>query len=298
MGSTNPQKNFDWGQFFPPKPEFTDADLPSDLSGKIYIVTGANTGMGKELSRVLYARDAKVYVACRSRDRATQAIADIQKQEPASQGQLVFLPLDLADLDSVRAAGKEFLAKEQQLHVLFNNAAVMTGAQEPPPKTKQGLELGLGVNCVGTFLFTRLVTPRLVATARTEAVPSTVRVVWTASFAVEQYAPRGRGIDMSNLDYSTPMDGLARYGLSKAGDWLLAVEYAKRYKADGVVSVAMNPGNLRTEIARDQGLLLKIVEKTLAYPLINGVYTLLFSGFSKDVTLAGDWTKNWSKSRP
>lgn len=290
----DPKKNFSWHQFFPPKPKYTDQDVPSDLHSKVYVVTGANSGMGKELARVLYSKNARVYVACRSPEKGAEAISDIEKATPASRGKLVLLTLDLADLTSVQAAAKEFLSMESKLHVLFNNAGVMVGPMEPPPKTAQGIELSLGVNCVGTFLFTRLLTPALITAAKSEPADS-VRVVWLSSFGLEQFAPSGRGIDIDNLDYHEPKPHIERYGASKAGDWLLGVEFARRHKADGIVSAAINPGNIRTALARDQGAVLKLVANAVVYPVINGVYTQLFAGFSPDVPKA-DWTKKWSKS--
>lgn len=284
-----------WTQFFPPKPKFTDKDVPADLQGKVYVVTGANSGMGKGVAGILYAKHAKVYVACRSAEKATKAIADIKKTAPKSKGELVFLSVDFADLTKVKAAAQSFLAQESKLHVLFNNAGVMVGPADPPLKTVQGYELALGVNCVGTFLFTELLTPTLIATAKSEPA-DTVRVVWLSSFGLGQYAPEDRGIDMDNLDYHVPKPHVDRYGISKCGDWLLAVEYARRHKADGIVSVPINPGNVRTELARDQTLALKIIAHAVVYPIINGVYTQLFAAFSPDVTIEkADWTKDWGK---
>lgn len=282
-------------QFFPPKPLFTTENIPDDLQDKVYIVTGANSGLGLELARILYAKNAKIYIACRSEEKATQAILSIKEAAPNSTGELVFLSLDLADLAKVRDATRAFLTQESKLHVLFNNAGVMVGPAEPPLKTVQGHELALGVNCIGTFLFTKLLTPNLIATAASES-PNTVRVVWLSSYGLTQFAPQDRGIDIDNLDYHTPKSHVERYGLSKCGDWLLGVGYARRYKADGIVSVPINPGNARTQLARHQGLALKIVAHALVYPIINGVYTQLFAAFSPEITIEkADWTKDWSK---
>jgi NAD(P)-dependent dehydrogenase (short-subunit alcohol dehydrogenase family) len=284
-----------WSQFFPPNPEFTDKDVPANLEGKVYVVTGANSGMGEELAKVLYAKNAKVYAACRSEDKGRQAIEGIKKAVPTSKGELIFLSLDLADLNKVKAAAQSFLAQETKLHVLFNNAGVMVGPANPPLKTAQGYELALGVNCVGTFLFTKLLTPTLIATAREEPANS-VRVVWLSSFGLGQYAPEERGIDLDNLDYHIPKPHVDRYGISKCGDWLLGVEFARRHKADGIVSVPINPGNVRTQLARDQSIALKVVAHAIVHPIIKGVYTQLFAGFSPDVTIEkADWTKDWSK---
>lgn len=259
-------------------------------------MTGANSGIGKETARILYSKNAKVYCAARSKEKALDAIDSIKAAHPDSHGELVFLPLDLADLTTIRHSVDEFLAKEAKLHVLFNNAGVMN----PPngSKTAQGYELQLGVNNLGTFLLTKLLTPTLVRTARAEPdAPSSVRVVWVSSSAAEALqAPRG-GVDLSNLDYHVDKSPLDKYCISKAGNYLQAAEFARRHSGsggdgDGVVSVPLNPGNLdsdlwRTQTPRAQAFLRRFV----LYPPVLGAYTLLFAAFSPEVTVerSGEW---------
>ncbi|KAI1073516.1 putative estradiol 17 beta-dehydrogenase [Whalleya microplaca] len=279
-----------WTHFFPPKPTFSEHDVP-DLEGKVYIVTGSNTGIGKEVARLLYTKNAKVYVAARSETKAQKAIQDIKESSPSSKGSLVFLHLDLSDLPNVKAAAESFLAQEQRLHTLFNNAGVMVSPVEPPLKTSQGYELALGVNCVGTFLLTKLLTPTLVATAKA-SLPNTVRIVWPSSFALELRGHEGVGLSTDNLDYHIPIVATERYGLSKAGVWALGVEYARHHKADGIISVPINPGNIETELARDQAFMIKLIAKLVCYPVARGACTVLYAAFSPEVT-AADWTKTW-----
>ena len=278
-----------WTSFYPPKPHFTENNVPN-LQGKVYIVSGSNTGIGKEVAQILYAKNAKVYVAARSEEKANKAIADIKKAAPVSKGTLVFLHLDLSDLNHVKKAARNFLARERNLHVLFNNAGLTPAPVEPPPKTAQGYELALGVNCIGTFLFTRLLTPVLVATAKLEPT-ATVRVVWLSSFALELFAHKDVGISLENLDYHIPKPATERYGISKSGVWALGVEFARRHKADSIVSVPINPGNLSSELARDQGPVLKTVARLVGYPPLLGAYTELFAGLSPQVTMekSGGW---------
>lgn len=183
--------------------------------------------------KILYSKNAKVYIAARNEEKANTAIADIQSHAPNSKGALVFLKLDLDDLTTIKKSAEEFLSKEDKLDVLFNNAGVMTPPQGS--KTRQGYELQLGTNNVAPFLFTKLLTPILVRTAKT-ALPSSVRVVWVSSSMAELASVHG-GVDMDNLDYKSDQSKHDKYGISKAGNVLHAMEYAKRYKADGVVSV-------------------------------------------------------------
>ncbi|KAI8631156.1 hypothetical protein F5Y19DRAFT_473555 [Xylariaceae sp. FL1651] len=275
-------------QIYPPKPGFTEKDLPQ-LHGKVYLITGANTGLGKELARMLYSKNAKVYIAARSEAKGLQAIEAIKEAEPNSSGELAFIRLDLADLRTVKASAQEFLKRETKLHVLFNNAGVMkpaTGA-----KSAQGYELQLGVNNVGTFMFTKLLTPVLAATAKTEAA-GTVRVVWVSSSAGEApLAPKG-GVPMDNLDYHNDMGWFPKYCISKAGNFLQGAEYARRYKADGILSISLNPGNLDSELWRNQPYVVaKFLKWFVLYAPINGAYTELFAGLSPEVTMekSGGW---------
>ncbi|KAH8167400.1 hypothetical protein CIB48_g828 [Xylaria polymorpha] len=282
-GDSGPSLWDQLSQVFPPKPGFTERDLPQ-LHEKVYLITGANTGLGKELGRMLYSKHAKVYIAARSEARANAAIDDIKKAEPASQGELVFIKLDLADLSTIKASAQNFLQREKKLHVLFNNAGVM----KPDPahsKTAQGYELQLGVNNVGTFMLTKLLTPILVATAKTEA-PGAVRVVWVGSSAGEAPpAPKG-GVPLDNLDYHNDLGWFPKYCISKAGNYLQGAEFARRYQGDGILSITLNPGNLDSDLWRNQSYIMgKILKWFVLHPLINGAYTELFAGLSPEVTM-------------
>lgn len=282
-----------WWQLFPPQPEFTESDLP-DLAGKVYIVTGANSGLGKELSGILYSKNAKVYVAARSEAKAQVAIDSIKAAHPQSKGVLVYLHLDLADLSAIKSSVDEFLLRETRLDVLFNNAGVLAPADGP--KTAQGYELNLGTNTVGTFLFTKLLLPTLLKTAQISPKDS-VRIIWVSSIAVN-LSPED-GLDIENLDYHEDQSAVTRYAISKVGNYLHSVELARRHGAesDGIVSVALNPGNLNTELTRNRSWLeTKLLRTFILYPPIYGAYTELFAGFSAELTAETVRHKNWSKS--
>ncbi|KAJ3505912.1 hypothetical protein NM208_g16140 [Fusarium decemcellulare] len=120
-----------WTQLRPTEPEFTEKDLPNlagkpttSFIGQIYIVTGGNSGIGKELARMLYSRNGTIYVGARSEEKAKRAIDDIRRAEPSSTGALVFLHLDLADLRSIKNSVESFTLRENRLDVLFNNAGI------------------------------------------------------------------------------------------------------------------------------------------------------------------------------
>jgi retinol dehydrogenase 12 len=236
---------------------------------------------------MLYAKDAKVYIAARSQAKADDAIRDIKASVPKSKGILKFLKLDLADLSTIRSTVEAFLAKESRLHVLFNNAGLQSTS---PNKTVQGHEIQMGVNCIGTFLFTKLLTPTLAATAKEEPAGS-VRVVWVSSSGTEIGGEKNVGVPMDNLDYHVPKGEMYKYGISKTGNYLQGVEYAKRHRADGIVSVPLNPGNLRSELYRDQPRVFKLATELLMHPPAMGANTELFAGFSPELSLenSGAW---------
>lgn len=267
-------------QMFPPTPAFTEANLPSgSLKDKVYIVTGASAGVGKELARLLYSLDGTVYLAARSAERANAVISWIRETHPGSKGQLSFLYVELADLETIAPAAKEFLSKESRLDVLFNNAGVMVPPQGST--TKQGYELQLGTNCLGHYALTKLLTPLLVQTAQTSSSAGSVRVVWVSSSAV-MGAPTG-GVDMANLAYTTDKFAFQKYAVSKAGNVLHALQFRKLYEKEGVVSVSLNPGNLTSDLTRHAGWLGAVISTLMTYPAVNGAYTEFFAGLAPEI---------------
>lgn len=216
---------------FPAGAPLTEKNLPNQ-SGKVFIVTGGSGGIGKELIDILYQSNAKVYVAARSKTKAEEVIAEVTKEHPASKGALIFLPLQLDDLTTIKASAEEFLSKENRLDVLFNNAGVMV----PPhgSKTKQGYELQIGVNNLAHFLFTQFLLPVLQTTAKI-APKNTVRVIWVSSSAADgaPFPP----VDFDNMDYKNDEGIWSKYGRSKAMSVIHSAEFARIYKDTGIISI-------------------------------------------------------------
>ncbi|NTF91611.1 SDR family NAD(P)-dependent oxidoreductase [Agrobacterium rhizogenes] len=213
---------------------FTTADVP-DQSGRCFIVTGANTGIGFEVARALAARGARVLLACRDEAKAKDAMSLIYQKTSAAE--LAFLPLDLADLASVRQAG-ELAAKEPRVDVLINNA----GVQGPALKhTAQGFEQTFGVNHLGCFAFSALMLPKLMETPGS-------RIVVTSS---GQH--KGATIEWDDLDAQKGYKWLPRYGASKLANLLFVFELDRRLRAAGapVTAVACHPGLVGTNLARN-----------------------------------------------
>lgn len=248
-----------------------------------HVQTGGYAGVGLELSRILYQRNGTVYIAGRSEAKGAAAISSIKSKCPSSDGRLEFLHLDLADLATIKASAEAFLARERRLDVLTNNAGVMV----PPSgsRTAQGHELQIGTNCLGPYLFTRLLLPVLQRTAAA-APPGSVRVTWAASLATEVSTAGGASFDEKGepVVHGTKM---ANYAQSKAGNVLLAHEFLQRYGGGGgghagIVSNAWNPGNLVSELQRHQSWYEAVFVNWLRYPSVLGAYTELFAGWADE----------------
>ncbi len=201
------------------------------------------------------------------------------------------MKLDLSDLATIKASADFFLSKEAKLHVLFNNAGVLAIGADGPHTSAQGHEIHLGVNVLGTFLLSKLLSPILVSTAKTEPVGS-IRVIWVSSSGTEIVGDKSVSLSIDDLEAHAKKPAMNRYALSKAGNWLHGVEYAKRFKPDSVVSIALNPGNLDSEIYKQHpDFTQRIMRLLVLYPSTYGGYTLLYAGISNEITLekTGSW---------
>ena len=211
------------------------ADLVADLTGKTFLVTGANTGIGKETVRALAGRGARVVIAGRSEERTRAAISEITRE--TGNGDLDFLPLDLGDLASVRAAAETFLASGERLDVLVNNA----GLAGRRGMTASGFELAFGTNHVGPFLLTELLRDRIVETG-----PG--RIVNVASTG--HY--RARGIDWDAVRRpSVTRTAFDEYCVSKLANVLHARELGRRLEGTGVTTYSLHPGAIASDVWRE-----------------------------------------------
>lgn len=205
----------------------------SSLRGKTVVITGGNTGIGKMTALDLARRKARVILACRSRARGEAAVYDIRRE--SGNNEVLFMSLDLASLDSVRAFAETFLRSEPRLDILINNAGVGAGGRK-----KDGFNLVFRVNHLGHFLLTHLLLERLKLSA-----PS--RVVIVASSAHQS----GK-IDFENLH--KPVEGVLQnfqaYCNSKLANILYARELANKLEGTDVTCYAVHPGIVNTELFR------------------------------------------------
>ncbi len=215
---------------------FITEDVP-DQSGKCFIVTGANAGIGFEICRILAARGARVLLACRERTKAEDAMAQIRLTVPGAN--LTFLPLDQSDLESVRTAA-QLAAREPRIDALINNAGVMT---PPLMRTAQGFELQFGVNHLGTYALSSLLLPKLSETRGS-------RIVVTSSVA-----HKGARIDWDDINATEGYARMERYSASKLANALFFFELDRRLRAAGspVTAVGCHPGMAKTSLGRHMG---------------------------------------------
>ena len=203
-------------------------------SGRTFLVTGGNTGIGLATATELARRGGKVYVACRSEAKGSHAVASIVAA--TGNADVVYLPLDLADLGSVRACADAFLATGEPLDVLINNA----GVAGHRGLTGDGFELTFGVNHLGHFALTMALLDRLA-----ESGPA--RVVCVSSDAHYQ----AKGIDFTALRRRTRgITGLQAYAVSKLCNVLFAQELARRAENRGITTYALHPGVVASDIWR------------------------------------------------
>ena len=206
----------------------------SDLLGKTILITGANTGIGRATALALGARGATLFLAGRSGEKTRPVVDEII----AAGGQATYMPLDLGDLDSVKACAERFLSDpDRPLHVLINNA----GLAGSTGLTQQGFELTFGVNHLGHFLLTELLLDRLRASAP-------ARIVNVASMAHYKSPP----LDLEALQTSARTHQvMTRYRVSKLCNVLHAKDLASRLEGAGVTTYSLHPGVVASDVWRN-----------------------------------------------
>ena len=214
--------------------KWTTADIP-DQSGRLAIVTGANSGLGLVTARELARAGAQVVMTARSEDKGREALRAVEVRAPGAQLELELL--DLANLDSVRAFAERVRERHPEVDLLINNAGVMA---TPRRETTDGFELQFGTNHLGHFALTGLLLATL--EGRDDA-----RVVTLSSGA-----HRGGRIAFDNLRGERRYFRWTAYSQSKLANLLFALELDRRLRAAGstVKSLAAHPGwsatNLQT----------------------------------------------------
>jgi len=217
-----------------------------DLTGKTAIVTGANNGIGKDTALELARNGASVIIASRDPTKGTKAAADIAETVGAKDGQVKYMHLDLASLKSVQEFARAWMKTDDHINMLILNAGVMKSYVADAGalwynQTEDGFEEMIGVNHVAHYLLTRLLEPRLKASAP-------ARVVSVASMAEWFSYPEGMRYDAwrSKANYD---DGRS-YGMSKLANIMFIAELAERLQGSGVTAYSVHPGIIGTGLQK------------------------------------------------
>ncbi|CAG2104906.1 unnamed protein product [Medioppia subpectinata] len=205
-----------------------------NLNGQVVVVTGANTGIGKETAYQLTLRDAKVYILCRDQKKGKAAVKDIQSLNPKANIKL--LSLDLSSLTSVRKCVEELSGLETKVDILINNAGVMAC---PEWQTEDGFEMQFGTNHLGHFLFTLHLIPLL------KKAPAG-RIVNVSSTGHQFGEINLQNINLRNGAYHN----FFAYGQSKLANVLFSRELAKRLRHSNINTYSLNPGAIDTDLQR------------------------------------------------
>ena len=208
-----------------------------DLNGRIIVITGATSGIGKHTALQLLRQGATVIMACRN---AAKAHAMLAKHAMNMAGRAEVMQCDVASLTSVRAFAKELAEKFADLHVLINNAGCMNC---PYQRTAEGFELQIGTNYLGPFLLTALCLPLLEASGQG-------RVVNVASANHDVFAGKRGHVELDDLHFEKERkyNGWAAYAQSKLCQVLHARELARRHPS--ILSVALHPGSVCSDVTR------------------------------------------------
>ncbi len=209
--------------------------MTASMQGKTVLITGANSGIGKETAVDLARAGATLVFTSRDPQKGEQAAADIRERSGAD---VTLMPLDLASLPSVRSFAADLLQRYDQLHVLINNAGLVLSERS---ETEQGFETTFGVNHLGHFLLTQLLLDRIKASAP-------ARIVNVASRA-HRFARNG--LDFDDLHLTKGYGGMKAYSRSKLANIYFTRELARRLQGAGVTVNAVHPGGVNTGFARD-----------------------------------------------
>ena len=242
----------------------------ANLEGKTAIVTGANSGIGKETALDLAKRNARVIVACRSKDRGQRAVADIR--ERSGNTNVHFRQLDLASLSSVREFAAGVLSDEPKLDILINNAAVFL---VPYSKTIDGVETHFGVNYLGHYLLTNLLIDRLRQAPR-------ARIINVAADIPLIVGKLTGGIDFDDINGERSYNRIKAYTQSKYAVLLNSAHLAQQLRDSSVTVSTVHPGVVRNEFGRNTSYFVGYIQ------VCNGVHILtvsrIRSSFNKPFT--------------
>jgi NAD(P)-dependent dehydrogenase (short-subunit alcohol dehydrogenase family) len=220
------------------------ADIP-DQTGRVAVITGANTGLGYETATALAAHGANVVLAVRNLDKGKDAALLIGRRYPSSS--VALQELDLTSLESVRAAAAQLRSDHDRIDLLINNAGVMFTSEST---TKDGFELQFGTNHLGHFALTGLLLDRLLGAPGSRVV------------AVSSTAHRSGRIRFDDLQWRRGYSAVGAYAQSKLANLLFTYELQRRLADTKTIAVAAHPGVSKTELDRNTSAWRRLLTNT------------------------------------
>jgi len=260
--------------------------MADTMNGRTVLITGGNTGIGKESAVALAAEGAQVVFTTRDAQKGVVARDDIRQR--SGNDAVDVMELDLAELASVREFASSFAASHDHVDVLLNNAGLMLGSRR---ETVDGYEMTFQVNHLGPFLLTNLLRDQLVA-------GDDARVVNVASAA---HSSARKGLDFDDLQSERRYRSFGVYAQSKLANILFTRELARRWNDTGITANAVHPGFVASRFGRDgdtgrlTGMVFPLL-KPFALTPEQGAQTQVYVASAPE--LAGITGGYWAKSAP
>ena len=247
------------------------------MEGKICMITGANSGIGKETAKELARMGAQVVMVCRNKEKGESARSEIMNE--TGNNKIDLLLCDLSYSDQIRNLATKFKTKYRKLHVLINNAGVMLSNRM---MTKEGIEMNFAVNYLAPFLLTCSLLNVL-----KESAPS--RIINISSAAHRMAMLDFEDLQSENIKYKL----FKVYGRSKLALMLFTYELSRRLEGTGVTVNAIHPGLVNTNLGRDQSKFSQWFAKLFFMSPLKGAETSIYLASSPDVE--GITGKYWIK---
>ena len=221
------------------------------LDGKVCVITGTTSGVGYHTARRLAQAGAQLVLVCRNMDKAREVKAELAALTDA---EVALVRADFSNLDEVQSAAHQILQQFPAIHVLINNAGIHMTTRV---LTADGFETAFCVNHLASFLFTRLLLERMLASAPARIIQ------------VNSEGHRFGGLRLDDLDWvKRRYRGLQGYGASKTAQLLTVWELAERLSGTGVTINAVHPGEVATNIGMNNGFIYRWYQKYLLFPLL------------------------------
>jgi len=217
------------------------------MKGKIVLITGANSGIGKETAKSLAKMGATIIMACRNIELSMEAQKEIK--DVSRDGNVELMKLDLSSIESIRKFTADFVNRYDQLHVLINNAGVFCEARE---ETEDGFEKTMGVNYFGMFLLTHLLLPIIKKTEKARIINITSKAAFHGNLRFE------------DLNFRKQYHGFKAYSASKLAVILFTQQLSRELKGSGIVVNSVHPGGaVATNMWKGNTLMMKVMGRII-----------------------------------